>query len=68
MPVPLLGLSLALPVAGAQADIKPLPKPAVVSPTPDASNRGPADRARLEAGRVQHREAGRPAGEAASRP
>ena len=37
----LLGVSLALPVAGAQADIKPLPKPAVVSPTPDASNRGP---------------------------
>ena len=36
----LLCVLLALPVAGAQADIKPLPKPAVVSPTPAGSNRG----------------------------
>jgi hypothetical protein len=36
----LLSVSLALPVAGARADIKPLPKPAVVSPTPAGSNRG----------------------------
>ena len=36
----LLSVLLALPAAGAQADIEPLPKPAVVSPTPAGSNRG----------------------------
>ena len=36
----LLCALLALPVAAAQADIKPLPKPAVISPAPAGSDRG----------------------------
>jgi hypothetical protein len=36
----LLGALLALPAAGAHADIKPLPKPAVVSSAPAPGNRG----------------------------
>lgn len=36
----LLGALSVLPVAAAQADIKPLPKPAVVTPTPGPGNRG----------------------------
>jgi len=36
----LIGALFVLPVATAHADIKPLPKPAVVSPTPGPGNRG----------------------------
>jgi hypothetical protein len=35
-----LGALLALPVAGAEADIKPLPKPPVVAPAPAGNDHG----------------------------